>query len=39
MLALEEPLQTKSETDLPDMRTDGVVMMYWAGTDSGLMDI
>jgi len=38
-LALEELLQTKSEKDLPDMRLDGVEAIYWAGTESGLMDI
>jgi len=39
ILALEELLQTKSEKYLPDMRSDGVESIYWAGTDSGLMDI
>jgi len=39
ILALEALLQTKSEKDLPDMRSDGVQLMYWAGTESGLMDI
>jgi len=39
ILALEELLQTKSEKDLPDMRSDGVELIYWAGTESGLMDI
>jgi len=39
MLALEELLQTKSEKDLPDMCSDGVESIYWAGTESGLLDI
>jgi len=39
ILALEALLQTKSEKDLPDMRSDRVQLMYWAGTESGLMDI
>jgi len=39
ILALEALLQTKSEKDLPDMRSDGVESTYWAGTKSGLMDI
>jgi len=36
---LEELLQTRSEKDLPDMRFDGVESIYWAGTESGLIDI
>jgi len=32
-------LQTKSENDLQDMRSDGVEPIFWAGTESGLMDI
>jgi len=39
MLVLEELLQTKSEKDLPDMRSDEVESIYWAGPESGLMDI
>jgi len=39
MLALEELLQTKSKKDLPDMRSDGVESIYWAGTELGLSDI
>jgi len=39
ILALEALLQTKSDKDLPDMRSEGVESMYWAGTESGLMDI
>jgi len=39
ILALSALLQTKSEKDLPDMRSDGVESVYWAGTESGLMDI
>jgi len=39
ILALEALLQTKSEKDLPEMRSDGVESIYWAGTESGLMDI
>jgi len=31
ILALEKFLQTKSEKDLPDMRSDGVESIYWAG--------
>ena len=37
--ALEELLQTKCDKDLPDMRSDGVKSISWAGTESGLMDI
>jgi len=36
--ALEELLQTKCDKDLPDMRSDGVKSISWAGTESGLMD-
>ena len=39
ILALEALLQTKSEKDLPDMQSNGVESIYWAGTESGLMDI
>jgi len=39
IIALEALLKTKSETDLPDMRSEGVEPIYWAGTESGLMDI
>jgi len=39
MLDLEELLHTESEKDSPGMRTDGVESSYWAGTESGLMDI
>jgi len=39
IIALEALLQTKSEKDLPDMRSEGVEPIYWAGTESGLMDI
>ena len=39
ILALQALLQTKSEKDLPDMRSDGVESIYWAGMESGLMDI
>jgi len=39
IFALEELLQTTSEKDLPDMRSDGVESIYWAGTESSLMDI
>jgi len=39
IIALEALLQTKSEKDLPDMRSEGVEPMYWAGTESGLMEI
>jgi len=39
IIALEALLQTKSEKDLPDMRSEGVEPIYWAGTQSGLMDI
>jgi len=38
IIALEAFLQTKSEKDLPDMRSEGVEPIYWAGTESGLMD-
>jgi len=38
-LALEVLIQTKSEKDLLDMQSDGVESIYWAGTESGLMDI
>ena len=38
-IALEALLQTKSEIDLLDMRSEGVEPIYWAGTESGLMDI
>jgi len=36
---LEALLQTKSEKDLPDMRSEGADPIYWAGTESGLMEI
>jgi len=39
ILALEALLQTKSEKDLPDMRSDWVESIYWAGTESSPMDI
>jgi len=39
ILALEELFQTKSEKDHPDMRSDGVESILWAGTESVLMDI
>ena len=39
ILALEALLQTKSERDLLDMRSDGVESIYWADTELGLMDI
>ena len=39
IIALEALLQTKSDKDLPDMRSEGVQPIYWAGTESGLMDI
>ena len=39
IIALEALLQTKSEKDLLDMRSEGVEPIYWAGTESGLMDI
>jgi len=39
IIALEALLQTKSEIDLPDMRSEGVEPIYWAGTESGLIDI
>jgi len=39
IIALEALLQTKSDKDLPDMRSEGVEPIYWAGTESGLMDI
>jgi len=39
ILALEALLQTKSKKDLPDMRANGVEPIYWAGTESGLMNI
>jgi len=39
IIALEALLQTKSEKDLPDMRSEGVEPIYWAGTESGLIDI
>jgi len=39
ILALEELLQTKSGNNLPDMRSDAVESIYWAGTELGLMDI
>jgi len=38
-LPLEALLQTKSEKDLPDMRSEGAEPIYWACTESGLMDI
>ena len=38
ILALEQLFQTKSEKDLPDMRSNGVETIYWAGAESGLMD-
>jgi len=31
ILALEALLETKSEKDLPDMRSDRVELIYWAG--------
>jgi len=39
MLDLEEILNSGSTKDLPDMRADGVEEIYWAGTETGLMDI
>jgi len=39
IIALEALLQTKSEKDLLYMRSEGVEPIYWAGTESGLMDI
>jgi len=39
ILALEELLHTKSEKDSQDMRSHGVASIYWADTESGLMDI
>jgi len=39
ILALQSLLQAKSEKDLSDMQSDGVESTYWAGTESGLMDI
>jgi len=38
IIALEALLRTKSEKDLLDMRSEGVEPIYWAGTESGLMD-
>ena len=38
-IALEALRQTKSEKVLLDMRSEGVEPIYWAGTESGLMDI
>jgi len=38
-IVLEALLQTKSEKDLLDMRSEGVDTIYWMGTESGLMDI
>jgi len=35
VLGLEVLLQTESEKDLPD----GLELMYWAGTESSLMEI
>jgi len=32
-------IATKSEKDLIDMRSEGVEPIYWAGTESGLMEI
>ena len=39
IIALEALLQTKSEKDLPDMRSEGVEPIYCAGMESGLMEI
>jgi len=39
ILAQEALLQTKSQKDPPDMRSEGVEPIYWAGMESGLMDI
>jgi len=39
IIALEAILQTKSEKDLLDTRSEGVEPIYWAGTESGLMEI
>ena len=36
ILAQEALLQTKSEKDVPDMRSEGVEPIYWADTESGL---
>jgi len=36
IIALEALLQTKSEKDVPDMRSEGVEPIYWADTESGL---
>ena len=38
-IALKALRQTKSEKDLPDMRSEGVEPIYLVGTESGLMDI
>jgi len=39
ILALEELFQTKFEKDFPEMRSNGVESIFWAGKESGLMDI
>jgi len=39
MVDLEQLLKVESEKDLPDMCSDGVELIYWAGTESGFMDI
>jgi len=39
IIAPEVLLQTKSAKDLPDTRSEEVEPIYWAGTESGLMDI
>ena len=39
ILAQDALLQTKSEKNLPDMRSVGVEPIYCAGTESGLVDI
>ena len=39
ILAMQALLQTKSEKDLPDMQSDGMESICWAGTESGLMDM
>jgi len=38
-IALEALLQTKSEKDLSDMRSEGVEPIYWGSTESGLIEI
>ena len=33
MFELEDFLQTESDKDLPDLRSDGIESIYWAGTE------